>query len=123
MTFPRATKPRSTVGSPEIVGFIDGSDNAFAAVVYLRWTLLVQTQHHLKSGCLVTLNAPWLALRKLVVHLENISAIGLETLSTIRLGSRSTAMLVMMENALVKAEDDDERINVVQEIGSVMQVI
>ena len=31
-------------------------------------------------------------------------------------------MLVMMENALVKAEDDDERINVVQEIGSVMQV-
>jgi len=32
-------------------------------------------------------------------------------------------MLVMMENALVKAEDDDERINVVQEIGSVMQVL
>ena len=38
-------------------------------------------------------------------------------------GEEDTAeMLVMMENALVKAEDDDERINVVQEIGSVMQV-
>ena len=32
-------------------------------------------------------------------------------------------MLVMMENALVKAEDDDKRIDVVQEIGSVMQVL
>ena len=40
VTFPWATKPGLTVGSPEIVGFFDGSDNAFAAVVYLCWTLL-----------------------------------------------------------------------------------
>ena len=32
-------------------------------------------------------------------------------------------MLAIMENALVKVEDDDERINVVQEIGSVVQVL
>ena len=32
-------------------------------------------------------------------------------------------MLAIMENALFKVEDDDERINVVQEIGSVVQVL
>ena len=39
ITFPRSTKPKSAVGNPEVVGYFDGSDNAYAAVVYLRWTL------------------------------------------------------------------------------------
>ena len=39
VTFPRATKPKSAVGKPDIVGYFDGSDNAYAAVVYLRWIL------------------------------------------------------------------------------------
>ena len=37
--FQRSTKPKSAVGNPEIIGYFDGSDNAYAAVVYIRWTL------------------------------------------------------------------------------------
>ena len=40
-----------------------------------------------------------------------------------RLEEDTSEMLAIMENALVKVEDDDERINVVQEIGSVVQVL
>ena len=37
--FQRSTRPKSAVGHPEIVAYFDGSDNAYAAVAYLRWTL------------------------------------------------------------------------------------
>ena len=37
--FPRATKPKNAVGEPELIGYFDGSDNAYACVVYLRWIL------------------------------------------------------------------------------------
>ena len=33
------TTPKSAVGQPEIVAYFDGSDDAYAAVVYSRWTL------------------------------------------------------------------------------------
>ena len=35
----RSTKPTSAVGDPEVVGYFDGSDDAYAGVVYLRWAL------------------------------------------------------------------------------------
>ena len=37
--FRRSTRPKSAVGHPEVVAYFDGSDNAYAAVIYLRWTL------------------------------------------------------------------------------------
>ena len=37
--FQRSTKPKLAVGDPEIVGYFDGSDDAYAAVIYLRWAL------------------------------------------------------------------------------------
>ena len=39
ITFPRSTRPKHAVGGPEIIGFFDGSDDAYAAVVYFRWVL------------------------------------------------------------------------------------
>ena len=39
VSFPRATRPKSAIKGPEIIGYFDGSDNAYAAVVYLRWVL------------------------------------------------------------------------------------
>lgn len=39
ITFQRSTKPKSAVGDPELIGYFDGSDDAYAAVVYIRWTL------------------------------------------------------------------------------------
>ena len=39
VTFPRATKPLNTVGQCQLICFFDGSDVAFAAVVYIRWIL------------------------------------------------------------------------------------
>ena len=35
----RCTKPNLAVGDPEVVGYFDGSDDAYAGVVYLRWAL------------------------------------------------------------------------------------
>ena len=37
--FKRSTKPASAVGKPEIIGYFDGSDDAYAAVIYTRWLL------------------------------------------------------------------------------------
>ena len=37
--FPRATRPKNAIGKPELVGYFDGSDNAYAAVIYYRWNL------------------------------------------------------------------------------------
>ena len=37
--FQRATKPPNAVEKPSLVGYFDGSDNACAAVIYLRWIL------------------------------------------------------------------------------------
>ena len=39
MTFRRSVRPELAVGNPELIGYFDGSDNAYAAVAYLRWTL------------------------------------------------------------------------------------
>ena len=43
IVFPRGTKPASAVGRPEIIGYWDGSDVAYTAVVYIRWVLLGKT--------------------------------------------------------------------------------
>ena len=37
--FPRATKPGNAVGKPTMIGYFDGSDDAYAAVIYYRWLL------------------------------------------------------------------------------------
>ena len=34
--FPRATKPEKAIGRAELIGYFDGSDNAYAAVIYYR---------------------------------------------------------------------------------------
>ena len=39
ITFQRSTRPKNAVGDPELIGYFDGSDDAYAAVVYIRWTL------------------------------------------------------------------------------------
>ena len=35
----RAVRPENTVGAPELVGFADGSLDAYACAVYIRWRL------------------------------------------------------------------------------------
>ena len=39
VTFPRATTPSNAIGKPQLIGFFDGSDSAFAAAIYIRWVL------------------------------------------------------------------------------------
>ena len=39
VTFPRATKPANAVGKCQLICFFDGSDVAYAATIYIRWTL------------------------------------------------------------------------------------
>ena len=39
ITFHRNTKPRNAVGKSQLISFFDGSDVAFAATIYIRWTL------------------------------------------------------------------------------------
>ena len=39
VTFPRCIAPISKGSYAEIVGFFDGSDNAYAGVAYIRWKL------------------------------------------------------------------------------------
>ena len=41
VTFRRSTKPERAVGRPWLVGFHDGSLSAYAAVVYVVWTVEV----------------------------------------------------------------------------------
>ena len=38
--FPRATKPLSAAGKCQLICFFDGSDFAYACVIYVRWILL-----------------------------------------------------------------------------------
>ena len=35
----RAVKPEGTVGAPELIGFADGSLEAYACAIYIRWLL------------------------------------------------------------------------------------
>ena len=37
--FPRCFKPKNNAGRPEIIGFWDGSDEAYSGVCYVRWKL------------------------------------------------------------------------------------
>ena len=37
--FPRATRPKVAIGQPHLIGYFDWSNNAYAAVIYFRWTL------------------------------------------------------------------------------------
>ena len=39
ITFHRNTKPHNAVGKSQLISFFDGSDFAFAATIYIRWTL------------------------------------------------------------------------------------
>ena len=39
ISFPRATKPEQAVGKPQLICFFDGSDLAYASVIYVKWTL------------------------------------------------------------------------------------
>jgi len=50
VSFLRATRPKSVIAGPEIVGYFDGSDNAYAAVVYLRWVLSDGSIHATLAG-------------------------------------------------------------------------
>ena len=37
IVFPRATKPANAIGKCQLICFFDGSDSAYAAVLYVRW--------------------------------------------------------------------------------------
>ena len=37
--FPRCLKPLGAIGPPILIIFSDGSDNAYGACAYVRWTL------------------------------------------------------------------------------------
>ena len=39
----RAVKPENTIGAPELVGFADGSLEAYACAIYVRWKLMSDT--------------------------------------------------------------------------------
>ena len=45
VSFKRCIAPVSCASHSELIGFFDGSDNAYAAVVYIRWTLLDGSYH------------------------------------------------------------------------------
>ena len=45
ITFQRSTKPRNVVGSCQLICFFDGSDVAFASVIYIRWVLTDGSVH------------------------------------------------------------------------------
>ena len=40
ISFKRSTKPVGAIGSCTIISYFDGSDNAFAIVIYARWEML-----------------------------------------------------------------------------------
>ena len=60
--FSRSTKPKDAVGNPEVIGFFDGSDDAYAGVLYLRWAL--------KDG---SYEANLASSKEKVTHLKRIS--------------------------------------------------
>ena len=37
--FPRGVRPIGSMGRPEMIGYWDGSDEAYAAVIYIRWLI------------------------------------------------------------------------------------
>ena len=39
ISFDRSVRPKNAVGRPELIGYWDGSDLAYAAVIYVRWQL------------------------------------------------------------------------------------
>ena len=39
VSFPRSVTPSNAVGKPQLICFFDGSDVAYAATIYIRWTL------------------------------------------------------------------------------------
>ena len=39
VSFPRYTRPPNVTGKPQLICFFDGSDLAYAAVIYIRWVL------------------------------------------------------------------------------------
>ena len=39
ITFPRSFKPEGVIGTPELVGYPDGSKPAFGCALYIRWRL------------------------------------------------------------------------------------
>ena len=45
ITFNRCVKPSQAVGPCQLICFFDGSDDAFAAAIYIRWTLADDSTH------------------------------------------------------------------------------
>ena len=50
ISVPQATRPKSVIGDTELVGHFDGSDNAYAAVVYRWWVLADRSVHATLPG-------------------------------------------------------------------------
>ena len=72
------------VGNPEIVGFCDGSDDAYAAVLYYRW-ILVDGWVHVALAC------------------SNARVTPLKRISTPRAEMNGAVMLTRLTKTLVKA--------------------
>ena len=51
VVFPRATRPRNAIGKCQLICYFDGSDLAFAAVLYARWTLQDDSVMVVLMGC------------------------------------------------------------------------
>ena len=51
VSFPRATRPLGATGKSQLICFFDGSDHAFASVIYVRWVLHDGSVVVLLMGC------------------------------------------------------------------------
>ena len=82
--FHRTTRPKNAAGNPEVVGYFDGSDNAYAAVVYYRWEL--------KDGSV-----------EVTLVCSNARVTPLQRMSTPRAELNAAVMLIRLVLTLIKA--------------------
>ena len=71
LCFPRATRPPDAIGSPRVVGFDDGSFQAFAAAVYLVWER--SCQHKGSQNCEGDFSASLLCAKSRVTPLTGLT--------------------------------------------------
>ena len=57
VTAPRGTKLRSCIGRPELVAYWDGSEDAYATLIYIRWLVSASETERVWHTCLLTAKA------------------------------------------------------------------
>ena len=105
LVFPRTTRPAQAIGAPTVIGFDDGSFEAFSAVVYTRWE--VPCQHQPASECTGDFHCQLLCAKAKVTPLAGVTVPRSE-MSGLTLSSRlvlSTVKAMATEDTLRPAGD------------------